>query len=155
MEQYSPQIQLGCKHEGFFFPGCHVYTSPPEKQHCTYKLLSWELHTLQLQECMHFAHRSYSSAPPRASEDLRPISSIPKQQQQRKGKEQRPPHQIRHPLPVPGSFCLFPCREVMSHHPAASSPSRHRGRLSMRTDSSSTILILDISSILVWALYLF
>lgn len=83
-------------------------------QHCTYKLLSWDLHTLQLQKCMYFAHlivlllqelKEVSTPSP-------PSSNMEMQQRQRKGKEQRPPHQIRHPLPLSGSFCPF-CHEQL------------------------------------------
>lgn len=125
-------------------------------QHCTYKLLSWDLRTLQLQKYMYFAHLSYSSAPPRAEGDLHSISSILKHgnaaaTEEREGAETSPPDQT----PVAFAGLFLPVLSWAIAQTAAPSPSRHGGPLSIRIDSSSTILILDISSILVWALYLF
>lgn len=92
-----PSNPAGLQTSGLF-SRCRFSTSPPEMQHCAYKVLSWELHTLQLQECMCFAHLSRSSAPPRAAGDLHPISSIPKTgnaaaTEEREGAETSPPVQ--------------------------------------------------------------
>lgn len=89
------------------FSRYHFYTSPPEMQHCTYKLLSWDLRTLQLQKYMYFAHLSYSSAPPRAEGDLHSISSILKHgnaaaTEEREGAETSPPDQT--PVAFAGLF---------------------------------------------------
>lgn len=101
------------------FSRCHFYTSPPETQCCTCKLLSREFCTVQLQERMCFARLSYSFVPPRASEDLQPISSIPNPGNAAgKGKSRDlPTRSDTHRLcQAPSSHFPCPCREVMSNH---------------------------------------
>lgn len=112
MEQHSPQIHLGCKCQGFFLGttfiqallkcstaliNCSAGTYAPSssKSTCILPILAIVLLLQELKEI--------STPSP-------PSSNMEMQQQQRKGKEQRPPHQIRHPLPLPGSFCPF-CHE--------------------------------------------
>lgn len=113
--------------------------------------------TLSSSKIVLFAYFSCSSAPPRAEGDLHPIPTIPKpgnaaETLERDGAESSPVSSDT--ITFSRLFLPVSHRKIRSSHSAAS-PSRHRGLLSMGTDSSSIFLTLSISSILGWGLYPF